>query len=103
MNRRGGGEGVVDVDDLREAAREISGILLDRPEPWAALAEYLTRPLATAAGQAATIEAACHDIRDMLRESRRQIQKRVEEAAHPDRVMQIVMAFFPLAPSEAAR
>lgn len=48
-------------------------------------------------------ESACRDIREMLRESRRQIQKRVEEATHPDRVMQIVMAFFPLAPSEDAR
>jgi len=45
-------------------------------------------------------EAACTDIREMLRESRRQIQKRVEEATSPDRVMQIVMAFFPLAPAE---
>lgn len=44
-------------------------------------------------------EKAYVDIRDMLRESRRQIQKRVEDASHPDRVMQIVMAFFPLAPA----
>lgn len=41
---------------------------------------------------------AWNEIREMLRESRRQIQKRVEESTHPDRVMQIVMAFFPLAP-----
>lgn len=43
-------------------------------------------------------ELAWKEIREMLRESRRQIQKRVEESTHPDRVMQIVMAFFPLAP-----
>ncbi|MEN9354370.1 MAG: hypothetical protein RL318_1695 [Fibrobacterota bacterium] len=42
-------------------------------------------------------EAAFKDIREMLRESRRQIQKRVEEAVNPDRVMQLSMAFFPLA------
>lgn len=43
-------------------------------------------------------ERATNDIREMMRESRRQIQKRVEEVPNPDRVMQIAMAFFPLAP-----
>lgn len=46
-------------------------------------------------------EAAFRDIREMLRESRRQIQKRVEESVGPDRVMQLSMAFFPLAPARA--
>lgn len=41
------------------------------------------------------------DIREMLRECRRQIQKRVEDAARPDRVLQLSMAFFPVAPSSA--
>ena len=41
---------------------------------------------------------AFSEIREMLRECRRQIQKRVEETRHPDRVMQLAMAFFPLAP-----
>jgi uncharacterized protein (TIGR02147 family) len=41
-------------------------------------------------------EAAFKDIREMLLESRRQIQKRVEESVRPDRVMQLSMAFFPL-------
>jgi uncharacterized protein (TIGR02147 family) len=41
------------------------------------------------------------DIREMLRECRRQIQKRVEDAAHPDRVLQLSMAFFPVAPAPA--
>jgi uncharacterized protein (TIGR02147 family) len=36
------------------------------------------------------------EIREMLRECRRQIQKRVEDARRPDRVMQLSMAFFPL-------
>lgn len=36
------------------------------------------------------------EIREMLRECRRQIQKRVEETKRPDRVMQLAMAFFPL-------
>lgn len=36
------------------------------------------------------------EIREMLRECRRQIQKRVEEAKKPDRVMQLAMAYFPL-------
>ena len=43
--------------------------------------------------------AAFADIREMLRECRRQIQKRVEDAPKPDRVMQLSMAFFPLAPA----
>lgn len=40
------------------------------------------------------------EIRGMLREFRQQIQKRVEEAPRPDRVMQLSMAFFPLAPAQ---
>ena len=39
------------------------------------------------------------EIREIIRECRRQIQKRVEEAKAPDRVMQLAMAFFPLAPA----
>jgi uncharacterized protein (TIGR02147 family) len=35
-------------------------------------------------------------IKEMLRECRRQIQKCVEEVPHPDRVMQMAMAFFPV-------
>jgi uncharacterized protein (TIGR02147 family) len=46
-------------------------------------------------------EPAFKDIREMLRESRRQIQKRIEESVSPDRVMQLSMAFFPLAPAQA--
>ncbi|MEN9308429.1 MAG: hypothetical protein RL173_2361 [Fibrobacterota bacterium] len=46
--------------------------------------------------------SAFEDIREMLRECRRQIQKRVEDAPHPDRVMQLSMAFFPLAPAPAS-
>lgn len=41
-------------------------------------------------------ERAFSEIREMLRECRRQIQKRVEEAKRPNRVMQLAMAFFPL-------
>jgi uncharacterized protein (TIGR02147 family) len=40
------------------------------------------------------------EIREMLRECRRQIQKRVEDSKNPDRVMQLAMAFFPLAPAQ---
>lgn len=39
------------------------------------------------------------EIREMLRECRRQVQKRIEESEHPDRVMQLAMALFPLAPA----
>ncbi|HNY32624.1 MAG TPA: TIGR02147 family protein [Fibrobacteria bacterium] len=39
------------------------------------------------------------EIREMLRECRRQIQKRIEDSRKPDRVMQLAMALFPLAPS----
>lgn len=42
---------------------------------------------------------AFREIRGMLVECRRQIQKRIEDARHPDRVMQLTMAFFPVAPS----
>jgi uncharacterized protein (TIGR02147 family) len=48
-------------------------------------------------------QAAYAEIREMLREFRQQVQKRVEEAPHPDRVMQLSMAFFPLAPAPEAR
>jgi uncharacterized protein (TIGR02147 family) len=37
-------------------------------------------------------------IRDVLKECRRQIQIEVDEAKRPDRVMQLCMAYFPLAP-----
>lgn len=47
-------------------------------------------------------EDAFRDIREMLKECRRQIQKRIEDAKHPDRVMQLSMAFFPLAPAPAS-
>ena len=40
------------------------------------------------------------EILEMLRECRRQVQKRVEESRKPDRVMQLAMAFFPLAPAK---
>jgi uncharacterized protein (TIGR02147 family) len=39
------------------------------------------------------------EIREMLRECRRQIQKRIEESRNPDRVLQLSMALFPLAPA----
>lgn len=42
-------------------------------------------------------------IREMLRECRRQIQKCVEDAKRPDQVMQIAMAFFPLSETGGAR
>lgn len=45
-------------------------------------------------------QSAFSEIREMLREFRQQIQKRVEEARHPDRVMQLSMAFFPIASNE---
>lgn len=43
-------------------------------------------------------EAAFSEIREMIREFRQQIQKRVEECLAPDRVMQLSLAFFPVAP-----
>jgi uncharacterized protein (TIGR02147 family) len=39
------------------------------------------------------------EIREMLREFRQQLQKRVEDSPLPDRVMQLSIAFFPLAPA----
>lgn len=43
------------------------------------------------------------EIREMLRECRRQIQKRIEDSKKPDRVMQLAMALFPLAPAAEAK
>lgn len=40
------------------------------------------------------------EIREMLRECRRQIQKRVDECPDPDRVIQLAIACFPVAPAE---
>ena len=45
-------------------------------------------------------EEAFSEIRGMLLECRRQIQKRIEESRKPDRVLQLAMALFPLALSE---
>ena len=47
-------------------------------------------------------KGAFQEIREILRECRRQIQKRVEDSKNPDRVMQLAMAFYPLAPSPEA-
>ncbi|MBK9577896.1 MAG: TIGR02147 family protein [Fibrobacterota bacterium] len=44
-------------------------------------------------------ELAFVEIRGMLRETRRQIQKRIEDTKRPDRVIQLVQALFPLAPA----
>lgn len=42
-------------------------------------------------------------VREIIRECRRQIQKQVEEVKRPDRVMELAVAFFPVAPaSESA-
>lgn len=46
---------------------------------------------------------AFSDICGVLRECRRQIQKRIEESKHPDRVMQLAIALFPLAPAAEER
>lgn len=46
------------------------------------------------------VDAECfEDLKEMLKEFRRLVQKRVDESAHPDRVMQLSMAFFPVAKS----
>lgn len=44
--------------------------------------------------------ATFSEIREMLRECRRQIQKKVDESRRPDRVMQLAVACFPVAPAE---
>lgn len=43
-------------------------------------------------------DEAFREIREMLRECRRQIQKRVDESLNPDRVLQLAIACFPIAP-----
>lgn len=42
-------------------------------------------------------DRAFGEIRELIRECRRQIQKTVEESKHPNRVMHLAMAFFPAA------
>jgi uncharacterized protein (TIGR02147 family) len=45
------------------------------------------------------VDAACYeDLREMLQEFRRLVQKRVDESTSPDRVMQMSLAFYPVAP-----
>ena len=45
-----------------------------------------------------SVDQSCfEDLGDMLREFRRLVQKRIDEAKNPDRVMQLSMAFFPVA------
>ena len=45
-----------------------------------------------------SVDQACFDdLGDMLKEFRRLVQKRVDGAKNPDRVMQLSMAFFPIA------
>ncbi len=45
-----------------------------------------------------SVDQACFDdLGDMLKEFRRLVQKRVDGAKNPDRVMQLSMAFFPVA------
>jgi len=45
-----------------------------------------------------SVDQSCfEDLGDMLREFRRLVQKRVDESKNPDRVMQLSMAFYPVA------
>ena len=45
-----------------------------------------------------SVDQSCFDdLGDMLREFRRLVQKRVDSAKNPDRVMQLSMAFYPIA------
>jgi uncharacterized protein (TIGR02147 family) len=49
-----------------------------------------------------SVDADCfEDLRGMLQEFRRLVQKRVEECSNPDRVMQLTLAFHPLAFSQS--
>ncbi len=42
-------------------------------------------------------QSAFEDLKDMLREFRRLVQKRIDSVKNPDRVMQLSMAFYPVA------
>jgi uncharacterized protein (TIGR02147 family) len=47
------------------------------------------------------VDSTCYeDLREMLQEFRRLVQKRVEESSSPDRVMQMSLAFYPVAPAK---
>lgn len=45
-------------------------------------------------------EAAFKDVQEILRDSRRRIQKRISGVEHPDRVLQVALALFPLMPPQ---
>lgn len=45
-------------------------------------------------------EECMDDLKEMMREFRRQVQKRVEESRQPDRILQLNMALFPVARSQ---
>jgi uncharacterized protein (TIGR02147 family) len=48
-------------------------------------------------------EECLQELKEMAREFRRQVQKRVEECAGPDRIMHLNMALFPVAQKQEAR
>lgn len=88
------------------------------PEKAAAVREFQGKVLALARDALETVPPEARDIstltfavnattfseiREMLRECRRQIQKKVDESRRPDRVMQLAVACFPVAPAVGAR
>lgn len=85
----GGDEKVVAVRHFQKQVLELAKESLERFPP--ELRDISTLTLAVD-------QEAFEDIRALLRECRRQIQKRVEAASHPDRVLELSMAIFPIAP-----
>jgi uncharacterized protein (TIGR02147 family) len=85
----GGDEKVVAVRHFQKQVLDLAKESLERFPP--ELRDVSTLTLAVD-------KEAFEDIRALLRECRRQIQKRVEAAPHPDRVLELSMAIFPIAP-----
>lgn len=87
----GGGEGRVDA--VRGFQRQILSLASES-------LERFPRELRDVSTLTFAVDReAFAEIRGMLRECRRQIQKRIEESRQPDQVLQLAMALFPLAPA----
>lgn len=90
----GGGEGRVEA--VREYQRQVLGLAAE------AIARYPREQRDITTMTISVDDAAMAEIADMVRECRRQIQRRVEECARPTRVAQMSFALFPVATTGGA-
>lgn len=89
--------GAEKAEAVRQFQREVLGLAADSLEA----CPVEERDVSTLT--IAVDEAAFEEIRELLKETRRLIQKRVDETRSPDRVMELSMAFFPVARGRRAK